>query len=817
MRRSREAKREAVEREVRAKLDKLGPPWLPMRYDGPANMLEREWVEYRERRARHLALNREYESGWNRPETGEKVWRLLASTFPQPLPRLTPAYGYLTDDELHELDKVARKALVVVLDCFMIEGRMPTFNAVFDALGAGWSDTFRDVTSNSRAFTAYDMREDTVRCIRRDLIRNGVHFEALWRVVTGQWSEGENCRNPLFFLTLIPGRSYRARLKPSLKGQQFEEAIQDDQCYRRPDRGWKLLLAEEKTPERAVRQEITAEHPYNVVHLGKESKRLLEIQEGARILFDVDTFKDDYDAAKRKLETVHMHLMMQRIDPGLSSQPPRKLKKAERLDGKEVPTERQINVWTVFPQTQPEYRKNRREAWGMLHEYDRLEAFRTGLGGVYDQVKNRTGLLPIKSGFTRVINRRFQPTHFWPTYVSTRAPERWDEEPTPEELSMRRRWFKTRPDITPFKNHREVPGQVTTIVQADGSIIDVEAPPDLASQLSQIPAGTHVKITYGGSNDWRVEAELPLVGLDVSASQTQILAIFLGLDQLEARASAREPRFTDYLTRLAWAQRENLLRASVEEVENYRGPDDERLRDAVKNLWMRVWYGSPVPWIIFQHSWKKGVYGPGWVSVKAVAKFLDAVPQFKEASTFLDACRAIAKRQYQKNPFLGIVLHDPSDGEEVRWNPVVREEKNVGSGGRHIIIRPPRGKPNEAGDYSVSEGDLAKMVLPCLVHMLDAYYSSLVMSALNKAKYRDLIGIHDCWLLPDTAGALDVIRLAQIFAGDAWLRGLERVYDDLILHLAGTKYENWMQTVRSRWKERVRAKRWPYLTARPGT
>ena len=144
----------------------------------------------------------------------------------------------------------------------------------------------------------------------------------------------------------------------------------------------------------------------------------------------------------------------------------------------------------------------------MLDEYDRLEAFLTGLGGVYDQVKHRTGLLPIKSGFSRVINRRYQPTHFWPTYVSNKPPEQmsenWDEEPAQEELSMRQRWFKARSDITPYEQHGEAPGQFLAMEQADGSVIYAEAPPDLASQLKQIPEGSQVKITYDGRNSWRV-------------------------------------------------------------------------------------------------------------------------------------------------------------------------------------------------------------------------------------------------------------------------------------------------------------------------
>jgi hypothetical protein len=765
--------RDAILQKVRAKLDELGPPWLPMPISGPANMLEPEWVEYRERRARHLPLNPSYDNGWNRPAlpSAEKVWQFLAPTLPSVV--ITPGYAYLTDDERRELDDIAKQALLVTLDCFMREGRMPTFNAVFDALAAGWSDTFRDTVAHRRAFKAYDMKERTVRAVRRDLLRAGVNFEALWRLVTGSWSKGADCPNSLFYLTLIPGRSYRARLKSSQARVQFEKIMAGDDHYRRLDNEWQLLLADGETPALETRQEIAGEHPYNVVHLGKESKRLLEIQEGARLLFDTDAFREDYETATQARDAVLVHLGMQRIDPGLSAQPARKLKKVNQDGGTEkwsrvaVPTEREYNVWTIFPKTLPDYKAKRKAAWTMLEKYDRLDTFLAGLGSVYDQIKTRTGLLPIKSGFIRVINRRYQPMHFWPTYTSTTMPE-WDPEIRPEEISMRQRWFKSAGDTTRPTN----------------------------------PI-------------FSLDAAKPLVGLDVSASQTQILSIFLGLKKLEACASSRTLRFTDYLAQRAWKQRKTLLRTGVEDVLDYEDAADPRLREAVKNLWMRVWYGSPVPYIIFQHSWEKATYGPGWTSAKAVAKFLSGVPQFKEAHQFLDACRVIAEREWTKDPYRGVIFHDPLDDAEVRWNPVQRGEKNVGSGGRHVIVRAPVGPPNATEDYPVDLDDLSKMIPPCLVHMMDAFYSSLVMSVLAQVGYRDLVGIHDCWLLPDTAGAQGVIQIAQgRVTGEPWLRGLECIYDDLIGYLTGTQYERWMRRIKSRWEKRKQSEGWPFLTSR---
>src|SRR5258705_1932909 len=54
-----------------------------------------------------------------------------------------------------------------------------------------------------------------------------------------------------------------------------------------------------------------------------------------------------------------------------------------------------------------------------------------------------------------------------------------------------------------------------------------------------------------------VDDEYALFGQDVSASQTMILAVFLGLKQLEDIASAES--FNKYLARRAWEDRPTLL------------------------------------------------------------------------------------------------------------------------------------------------------------------------------------------------------------------------------------------------------------------
>src|SRR5262249_9784104 len=137
-------------------------------------------------------------------------------------------------------------------------------------------------------------------------------------------------------------------------------------------------------------------------------------------------------------------------------------------------------------------------------------------------------------------------------------------------------------------------------------------------------------------------------GFDVSSSQAQILAIFLGHDELEARASDPAVPFKRYLARLAWKQCAPA---------GYTGDDDTRLVALVKDLWMRVLYGSSPRQVMHAVLRDPDTYGPGWVprtsdyaadlqvNVERTEAFLQGVPGFmgeRAVSTFLNACQRLA-------------------------------------------------------------------------------------------------------------------------------------------------------------------------------
>jgi hypothetical protein len=76
---------------------------------------------------------------------------------------------------------------------------------------------------------------------------------------------------------------------------------------------------------------------------------------------------------------------------------------------------------------------------------------------------------------------------------------------------------------------------------------------------------------------------------------------------------------------------------------------------------------------------------------------------------------------------------------------------------------------------------MKRMAAPCLVHMLDAYYSSLVMLELQSKKISTFVGIHDCWLVPESQ--VNILKDAMDSAARKWYVGLEPIYEELLNQL----------------------------------
>jgi hypothetical protein len=128
-----------------------------------------------------------------------------------------------------------------------------------------------------------------------------------------------------------------------------------------------------------------------------------------------------------------------------------------------------------------------------------------------------------------------------------------------------------------------------------------------------------------------------------------------------------------------------------------------------------------------------------------------------------------------------------------------------------VYVHEPVGLPNGKGKYPVDLKKLRNMVAPCLVHMLDALFAGLVIEELTKRGIRDVVSVHDAWMVAADAepALLDVFDTA----GEPWLRSLGPVYDDLNRSLKGTDYASWVQDCKATWKRRVAKEEWPWFRA----
>ncbi|MGA8495837.1 MAG: hypothetical protein WB764_10165 [Xanthobacteraceae bacterium] len=431
-------------------------------------------------------------------------------------------------------------------------------------------------------------------------------------------------------------------------------------------------------------------------------------------------------------------------------------------------------------------------------EYDKAREFCRLYRAAYVQLKEDSGRVPIRSRFFLSINRRYQPRHMWPTYVGD-----WST-PGDEtgERVYRRRWFK--------------------------------AP--------------HPR---------RSDTACRLVGYDVSSSQTQIIAVLLGIERLERLAMRAAPGQRPFKETLAaWAFRKHRdkkdkfklrsVRAGVKGSKRYTGPQDSRLQELCKSLWMKISYGSSVSEIVPEQDADPATFGPGWTWDNA-QRFLDYVQgRFKDVKLFLDACKKIGANAFERDPTEGVVFTDPSDGLEVRWNPVAREDQRVKSDSHTLIVSLPAGMkvgdfekrseedleavPDEALDadagvrYPVDRDELSKMIAPCLIHMLDAHYSTLVMEKLAARGIKDFVAIHDCWLVPEWLeidGTLSegsaVLRKVLDEVNKEWYTGLGPVYERMLHYLGGDRvFRERIEKARQLWKKRSAAGYAPPFLAKPG-
>jgi hypothetical protein len=757
--------RQSIVLERAQHIESSPPPW-----SARSGAISRQEVADYQEQLRRWEVQHPAE-GWERPtrETAEAAAALLSAWLPVPL------------EDIHADRLTAQQLLVVALDSAVVAGRygkrrvrterVPSLRRVrqhltrtkfFDVLARRWSPTHRQAREDGRAFSVFQQRESTIMGCRRDLLLEGITIQTLWEIVTGD--------NPLFRVRRAKRweDGFNVTLKPGAILRGFERLVQQDTVYgpSRVQNVWRLWVEDAPRPAVETHPAICAEQPFNVVEIGPGTTNLLKIQEDTRLVFDPAAFVADYEQI-RELRSAIRHQVAR---PGRTPM--------------------------------PDYDRRLRA------RISKFRAFLLEFRFVYEQARKINGPVTIRSSFYKVLNRRFQPAHFWIMEVSgklDRAEPRWKE----------------------------------------------MGPPPMGTDLIN---AEYYEMTSARSRWFSTPDGQPLVHLDVASSQFQITAVFADISTLERDSMLSGRPLKKAMAERVWEQRAQLLNEGYEE-EFGPGADDPRLVDAVKNLLLRIGYGSEVHNIVRAHAKDRGTYGPGWLSDRAVNAFLgsESVPWFESVISFLKACRWIGQHA---DVYAGVEMVDPLDCTTFRWNPTERADVRLELNdwaltamvpGRYLDASCPKCKSSDnirrddqrtcgnrtckhtwtarfvravdrGGVYPANRVKLRNMVAPCTIHMLDALFSAHVMRELHARGVRAFAGVHDAWFVAENARP--VLEQAILAAGQSWLLALGPVFTalakplrrgstlavrdpDAVAHLA------MVEEAEAAWRSRCTRKDWP--------
>jgi hypothetical protein len=678
----------------------------------------------------------------------------------------------LTDAERAAAELTAKQAFVVAVVAAVgtrRTGRTLTLNLVFDALAKRWSPKFRAARP---ATTSWDMRPATITAARRELLAAGVDLTRLWGVVRGGI--------PGIYRTQIAGGEGHARgRRVSVRGKslRYREYVQALDGYRRQRPRRRLLLAREPTPSLRIKKEVAGEVAHEVMHVGEKTRAVIQMLEQTRLFLVVAEVRRD---ATRLTRAVREHEWPRVLKAWTAAEP--------KTDG------------AVFQERRRDFVKAHRalhaKHLSLLGHRDQARAVDRWITRV-KQFIDSEGHLEIKTAYYKHRTRRFQARSLWPTEVSSKEERdrvliadaeeggvvsvdgggrRWKTIGGPAifaETSLRGRWFKVR-----------------------------------ASGYDGEP---------GFTDDFAGDRR-PLVGVDCSSSMTQILCIALG--QRESETEVTIHSFKDGLV------------AAIDVVHDahvgFTRPDGvtrAQKRQVVGKLTNRM-YGAQYSAIADTIYRDPITYGAEWGDAANIEAFVergapldDRVALLKTLQDeYLTVCQALAEAAYQRDPRAGVVFHDPYDGEEFRWHRPVRKRRKISNSAAPLFASVPVGERNAVGYPAKLKGPggLKNLIAPGLIHALDASYAAHVVTALHERGIRDVVAIHDCFLVAsDAAPALDD---ATIAAAEPWFRGLGPFYDVFEDYLGddavhGPTVRRWREV----WTRRVAAGDWPRFLMKPET
>jgi hypothetical protein len=545
--------------------------------------------------------------------------------------------------------------------------------------------------------------------------------------------------------------------------------------------------------------------------IGEPTERVLQVLEGARLFIDVERVRKDVDTLRAAIEAHAWPKMWAdwKRDNALPKEPHAEAAMLERWMAEHPALLRKAETAReAHGLIQKKFVKNNRT---LKKEYGSLLGRLKSVESVLNQIKDAGPMIEVKTGYEKVRNRRFQARHFWPTEASakkgveqeagTAGFELWGdfEEPFIATTSPRGRWF-----VAKAYDHREL----------DSGGIYVREWRD--------------EKTGEGWWDEFTGPTRPLVGVDMSASMYQIVAVVTGDGEAEQYlrdtdlkpalfAGLREVDHHGFLQQLSDTQ----ARASMGVVQNIAyGQRDLSILKKLKSDTEEYGSWRDVSLNNFQHMLKEA----GKIS-KAVELVLAMCDRY------LTTARALAEAALARDPKIGIRLLDPFDGHPYILNRPITVTITLPNAATPLAALVPVGDgPNWYGRLvpaSVrkngkwvdavkkdgtpkmrrvdTKGSIYTSLAPVMVHALDAAYAAHVILKLREFGVRDFAVVHDCFLVPSDAYPLLMNALEE--AARPWFEGLEPFYKTFEEYLPGNPV---VALWRSRWEARRAAGNdWP--------
>jgi hypothetical protein len=320
----------------------------------------------------------------------------------------------------------------------------------------------------------------------------------------------------------------------------------------------------------------------------------------------------------------------------------------------------------------------------------------------------------------------------------------------------------------------------------------------------------------------------PLVGVDISASMYQIVAVVTGDREAEQYlrntdlkpalfAGLREVDHDGFLQHLSDAQ----ARASMGVVQNIAyGQHDLSILKKLKSDIEEYGSWRDVSLNNFRHMLKEA---------GKISKAIELVLAMRDR--YLTTARALAEAAQTRDPKIGIRLLDPFDGHPYILNRPITEtiplpnaatplaaRVSVGDGpnwyGRLV---PARVRKNGKWVNAVKKDGTPKMrrvdtkgsiytsLAPVMIHALDAAFAAHVILKLHESGVRDFAVVHDCFLVPSDAYPVLINALED--AAQPWFEGLEPFFKTFEEYVPGNPV---VALWRSRWEARRAAGNdWP--------